>query len=119
MSERQLGVITKTFLGHDSHGTFTFVIHIDFGPSKQGFGTYPLSYRPGGGDERYHLRIGEAIGKICAAVGVECWEHLPGKTVYVETNPETGTLCSIEAPPFVPHGPAYNILEHLGDNTVY
>ena len=119
MSEKQCGVITETFLGHEDHGIFTFYLMLDFGRSIQGFGTYCLSYSPNGGEERYNPKIGEAIGKICAAVGVPCWEELKGKTVFAERDPQTRSLISIEAPPFVPHGPAYNIRDHLGAEVEY
>ena len=32
---------------------------------------------------------------------------------------ESGMIVSVEAPPFVPHGPAYNIKEHLGQKIAY
>lgn len=119
MAEKELGVITETFLGHEDHGIFTFVLFIDFGSSGQGFGIYCLSYRPNGDTEHYSPLIGEAIGKICSAVGVDSWEKLKGRTVYVERDVESGLLCSIEAPKFVEHGPAYNIKDHLGKKVDY
>ena len=117
--ETRFGIIERTFLGHEDHGIFTFVLHINFGMSGQGFGTYSLSYRPDGDKEHYHPRIGEAIGKICAAVGVKCWEDLKGEVVCMTRNSESGMLIAIEALPSVPHGAAYNIREHLDREIEY
>ena len=116
MIEQKLGIINGTFLGHSGQGIFGFALHIDYGSSGQGFGPYCLSHRPDGGTEIYNPLIGEAIGKICAAVGVSCWENLKGQTVYVGRDTDTNALVSIEAPPFVQHGPAYNIIDHLGQD---
>lgn len=119
MIEQKVGVITDTFLGHESHGIFTFTLHIDTETSYNVLGTVCLSYRSNGETEHYHPLIGEAIGKICAAMGVECWEDLKGKTVSFTRDTETRFVISIEAPPFVPHGPAYNINDHLGQEVDY
>jgi hypothetical protein len=67
----------------------------------------------------YHPIIGEAIAKICAAVGARSWEELKNKVVCVTRDRESGMIVSVEAPPFVPHGPAYNIKEHLGQKIDY
>lgn len=119
MGEKILGRITDTFLGREDHGIFTFGLTIDFGSATQVLGTYCLSYNPNGEETHYHPLIGEAIDKICTAVGVRCWEELKGKIVFVERDPDTKMLDSIEAPPFVRHGPAYNIKEHLGSIEEY
>ena len=118
-TEIRFGIIERTFLGHEDHGIFTFVLHINFRTSGQGFGTYCLSYRPDGDKEHYHPLIGEAIGKICAAVGVTCWEDLMGKVVCMTRDSENGMLIAIEALPPVPHGAAYNIKEHLDQEIEY
>lgn len=71
MIEQKVGIITDTFLGHESHGIFTFVLDIDTDTSYDVLGTVCLSYRPNGDTDRYNPLIGEAIGKICAAMGVK------------------------------------------------
>ncbi|OQB36049.1 MAG: hypothetical protein BWY06_02945 [Candidatus Latescibacteria bacterium ADurb.Bin168] len=119
MIEQKVGIITNTFLGHESHGIFTFVLDIDTDTSYDVLGTVCLSYRPNGDTDRYNPLIGEAIGKICAAMGVKCWEELKGKTVFFTRDNKTRFVVSIEAPPFVPHGPAYNINDHLGQEVDY
>ncbi|MFA7067194.1 MAG: hypothetical protein WC199_10460 [Dysgonamonadaceae bacterium] len=118
--KKEIGIITDTFLGHEDHGIFTFVLHINFGSSGQGFGTYCLSHRSHDDDiVHYHPIIGEAIAKICAAVGARSWEELKNKVVCVTRDRESGMIVSVEAPPFVPHGPTYNIKEHLGQKIDY
>lgn len=78
MIEQQVGVITDTFLGHESHGIFTFVLDIDTDTSYDVLGTICLSYRPNGDTDRYNPLIGEAIGKICAAVTDGLRRNRPG-----------------------------------------
>ena len=60
--------ITGTTLGKEDHGIPSFMIHLDFGGSGQGFGGYDLR----------HSGHQTLIFEIMDAVGVSKWEDLPG-----------------------------------------
>lgn len=63
--------IVKTFLGIKDHEIFTFVLHLDYGDSSQGFGTYNIGLKTCWGTE--------CLKRILQTVGVDQWEGLPGK----------------------------------------
>lgn len=73
--------IESTMLGIEDHGIFTFMIHLDYGGSGQGFGGYAL-----GGEYTDKL-----IRRVLKVVGVEKWEDLKGKYVRVNV-PESGGI---------------------------
>ncbi len=83
------GKILSTTLGYEDHGIFTFCLHLDFGGSGQGAGSYALdSYRKDLGK-----RVGTASGMdmiiaILNTVGVETWEELKGKYIRVKHDGE-------------------------------
>ena len=81
MIEEKNAKITKTFLGFEDHGLFTFFLHLDYGSSGQGAGGYVLG------------RSVEIIKKILEVVGVNEWEELPGKFIRVKA--EHGKVHSI------------------------
>lgn len=66
--------IESTMLGFEDHGIFTYMIHLNYGGSGQGFGGYVL-----GGDYGTNT-----IKKILEVVGVDKWEDLIEKHVRVE-----------------------------------
>lgn len=82
---KDLAKITDTFLGIEDHGIFTSEIFVSYGSGgSQGIGGYYLdSYIP-----EKKRRVGTAFGmefiartlKIC---GVDSWEKLKGRTIYV------------------------------------
>src|SRR5271157_1206891 len=102
MIEKELGKITKTELGKEDHGIFTFYLYLDFGGHSQGFGGYTLG------------KEGEGCGailKILDAVGVKNWEDLPGRIVGV-MHDHRGVY-EIEAPDFIPHEGSFKIKEYF------
>lgn len=76
--------ILSTFLGFEDHGMFTAILHLDYGGTRQGFGTYDLEYKD------YQI---EYLKLILRTVGVEKWEDLPGK--YVRADHEHTTVYGI------------------------
>jgi len=84
---RELGKITSTMLGIEDHGILSFNLCFDFGGSMQCFGGYCLdSY-----DKEKKERVGHAFGttvirQILETVGVDKWEKLVGKEMWVIRN---------------------------------
>lgn len=86
------GKIESTMLGTEDHGIFTFCLNVNYGGSAQGVGLMCLD-KP---VERYSSeRIGTAYGhdliiRVLKTVGVDDWEQLKGKSLYVIKDEETG-----------------------------
>jgi hypothetical protein len=81
---REIAKITSAFLGWEDHGIFTCVLMVDYGHSGQGIGQYALD----GYDDESGRRIGTAFGteflmRLMRACGVQDWNKLVGRTVYV------------------------------------
>jgi hypothetical protein len=80
----EIAKITSTALGYEDHGIFTCVLHVDYGGTSQGVGGYALDRY----DEDKRVRVGsvygmEFIARILRAAGVERWEQLKGRTIFV------------------------------------
>ena len=75
--QREVGRIQSTSLGFEDHGIFTFVLHMDYGGAGQGVGGYYLKET-----------AGEFIPAILKAVGVNTWEELKGRTIFVLFAPD-------------------------------
>lgn len=77
-------LIEATHLGYEDHGIVTAWLDLDLATGgKQGAGLVSLSQH----DEASDRQMGTAYGmdfviQLLRAVGVEAWEHLPGKRVY-------------------------------------
>ena len=86
--ERRVAKIESTNLGYEDHGIFTAYLHVSYGGGlHQGIGGYALD-SPADRDAGEKHRKGTAVGHdwiigVMRACGVECWEQLPGRTVYV------------------------------------
>lgn len=77
--EPVIAKIKSTFLGIEDHGIYTFVLHLDYGGSGQGYGTISL------GSASHPDTTGltfQFLRRILCACGVDSWEKLPGRTVY-------------------------------------
>lgn len=85
----RLARVTDTFLGVEDHGIFTAMVHLNYGSSTQGAGSYDLR----GGDSAYRF-----IAGFCRACGAESWEKLPGKVVYALI--EDGLVRGLKSLPF-------------------
>lgn len=69
--------IELTSICLESHGIPTFNLELTQGCTHQGFGNYDLRHY--GADPLF---------RIIKAVGVECWEDLPGKHVRIRRDKE-------------------------------
>ena len=94
--EAQIGKIESTMLGVEDHGILTAVLMFDLGTSGQGTPGHALDgmvkhtrfagkYDDGSGE---HSRVGSAYGmefirRLLLACGVDRWEQLRGRTVFV------------------------------------
>lgn len=78
----QIAKIERTTLGYEDHGIFTCVLHLNYGSSAQGAGTYALDAY----DEDAKRRTGTAFGmewimRVMSACGVDEWSKVRGRTV--------------------------------------
>ena len=79
--------ITKTMLGREDHGIFTFMIYIQFGASGCAIGSYSLDeYDKETKTRIFRSESMEVISKILDVVGVDTWEELPGKYIRIKDN---------------------------------
>jgi hypothetical protein len=84
---REIAKIESTLLGWEDHGIMTAYIFVDYGSSRQGVGGYCLD-KPVNEDGEFKGRIGSAYGmefirRLMKACGVEKWEDLTGRTIFV------------------------------------
>lgn len=82
---KELAKIEDTFLGIEDHGIFTAQVFVKYGSfGSQGVGGYSLdAYKP-----EQKKRIGTAFGaefikRVLKVGGVDSWEKLKGRTIYV------------------------------------
>ena len=79
--------ITKTMLGRENHGIFTFMIHIEFGCSGCAVGCYALDeYDTETQTRVFKAESMEIIAKILDVVGVDTWEDLKGQYIRIKDN---------------------------------
>lgn len=94
--EAQIGKVESTMLGVEDHGILTAVLYFDFGGSGQGISApifdshikhtrFKGRYDDGSGE---NSRVGSAYGmefirRLMMACGVDRWEKIPGRTVFV------------------------------------
>ena len=83
--EKVIAKVDSTFLGIEDHGLFIAMLTVTYGGGEfQGIGTHALdSY-----DAEKKKRIGTAYGadyikRILQVCGVDQWEKLKGRTIYV------------------------------------
>jgi hypothetical protein len=113
---KQLGIIEGTELGVEDHGVLSFWLHVNFGGAGQGFGGYALD-EPHGRGSGFKGRHGTAFGcevilRVLGAVGVEKWEDLKGKEIWVYRDTDNflaGKILGIEAPDYRSHEGAFFI----------
>lgn len=78
-------VIKRTSLGYEDHGILTGFLHCEGASTGVGVGGYCLDDKP---NDVTRERLGTAYGldwiiRVLKTVGVDNWEDLPGKRVYV------------------------------------
>jgi hypothetical protein len=116
---KELGVISGTELGFE-HGILTFMLTLDFGGTRQGFGGWCLD------DRKWHSQTDKipgvtgagAIALILKAVGVQSWEDLKGKQVWAYRNHGSERIVAIEAPAFVSHGDRFDVGKYFEGLTI-
>ena len=64
--------IESTSLGFEDHGILTAWLHVTYGGSSQGIGGFALTHS-----------AGSFIRGVLRACGVDKWEKLVGRTIYV------------------------------------
>lgn len=85
----QVMTIKRTTLGLEDHGVWTAYLHCEGDGSGIGVGGYVLDSRPaestwGDGKRRHGTAFGmDHIMALTQTVGVDDWEQLPGRKVYV------------------------------------
>lgn len=85
---QDIAKITGTMLGYEDHGILTCMLTVEYGGgSGQGIGGYCLD-TPVKDDGRFVCRVGTAYGmefvaRVLRACGVDKWEDVKGRTIYV------------------------------------
>ena len=88
--------ITRTMLGREDHGIFTFMIYIKCDSWACGVGGYALDYYDETFDKRvYSAKSLEAVSKVLDVVGVDKWEDLKGKYIRVKDDGWGSTIDEI------------------------
>lgn len=83
-NEPLIGKITRTFLGIEDHGILTGSLDFDYGGSVQGTSGYMFDHSPHGSDRPVgHALCAGWIRAVLSACGVNEWDDLVGRTVYV------------------------------------
>lgn len=72
--------VESTFLGYEDHGIFSLNVNFTYGSSGQGTGHYCVANAEPSDTDAVGIRLVKAIIDAC---GVNQWEHLRGRTVYV------------------------------------
>lgn len=80
-----IGKITSTFLGIEDHGVFTAYVGFDFGGSAQSAGGYAFTTKKDDGGS-FGSRW---IKSFIEAAGVDSWEKLKGRTLFVYRDSES------------------------------
>ena len=86
---KDIAKIRSTMLGYEGHGILTVMLDVEYGGgSCQGVGGYGLDEPRRDDDGKFVGRFGTAFGMefVCRtmrACGVERWEDLPGRTIFV------------------------------------
>lgn len=90
---RTIAKIERTHLGSEDHGILTGYLFVTYGGGSQGVGGYAIEDV-----------AGAYIAQTLSACGVDSWEKLKGRTIYVLTD-ETRRVVGIEPLPTEPGRP--------------
>ena len=85
---REIARIESTHLGFEDHGILTAFLQVTYGGAGQGIGGYAIT-----------PVAGPYIERTLQACGVDRWERLVGRTVYVVTDKPSGRVLGIEPLP--------------------
>lgn len=86
----EIGKIRDTHLGFEDHGMFSLCVDFDFGGSGQGFGHVCLVGEHG-------IDLIQAVLRAC---GVDRWESLKGRTLFVLREEPYGLIKGLKPLPF-------------------
>lgn len=86
---KEIAKITSTALGYEDHGILSSMLFVDYGGGTcQGIGGYSLDEPTHDADGKFLGRRGSAYGcefiaRTLKACGVDSWEKIKGRTIYV------------------------------------
>lgn len=81
---KRLARIESTMLGIEGHGILTAMLHVTYGGSMQGVGGLALDEWSEKRNRRIgHRTCGEFILGVLRACGVDSWERVKGRTLFV------------------------------------
>lgn len=103
MMEWKIAKIRGTELGWEDHGFLTYLLDLDYGGSRQGFGHYVLGHRDWPKDDSKWDATHSHIASILEVVGVSSWEKVPGRTVFALAD----------------HGKVYGIRSLMGEREFF
>jgi hypothetical protein len=94
---KDIAKITSTALGYEDHGILSCVLIVDYGGSGQGVGGYALDTPIRDANDKFLRREGTAFGmefvaRIIRACGVDEWEDVKGRTIFVLQDLEEGQV---------------------------
>jgi 3D (Asp-Asp-Asp) domain-containing protein len=92
---KDIAKIERTMLGYEDHGILSCMLHVTYGSSGQGVGGYCLDTPIRDADDNFVCRMGTAYGmefvaRVIRACGVDTWEQIKGRTIYVLQDLEEG-----------------------------
>lgn len=90
---REIGKIKKTLLGYEGHGILSAYLVMDFGGAGQSIGGYGLDEYDKEKERRVgHAACGVFVAGVLRACGVDSWEQVAGRTVFVLRDGPEGVL---------------------------
>lgn len=107
---KEIGKITETSLGWEDHGILTAYLRMDFGSSGQVVGGYMLDAPQRDEKDQFLGRQGTAYGmewirRAMQACGVDSWEKVKGRTIFVLREERFGQPVGIAPLPTEPGTP--------------
>lgn len=90
--QREIAKVESTHFGFEDHGVLTAYMHVNYGGMTQSVGGYFLG--PNNGPA-----CAEFMSRILRAFGVNTWEAVRGRTVYVLRDANTRRVEGIEPLP--------------------
>ena len=82
--EKRIAKITGTLLGFEDHGILTVMLYCHFGNLSQGVGGLVMSTCSSVDDKTVAIPgFGNFVIGVLEACGVQTWEQVKGRTIYV------------------------------------
>jgi hypothetical protein len=81
---KRIAKITGTMLGFEDHGILTVMLYCRFGDYQQGVGGLAMSTCSSADDKPVAIpAFGDFVIGVLTTCGVQTWEQLVGRTIYV------------------------------------